>query len=84
MQAHAKPRLNQRMRLRERPAAAVVGTARQTIPPGQSVCSSALRRAIKDLVFDVARRLLLLHRTARPSSNRVTHKHHLSITLLQL
>jgi hypothetical protein len=75
MQAHAKPRLNQRMRLRERPAAAVVGTA-PAMGPGQSVCSSALRRPIKDLVADVARSLLLLHRTARPSSNRVTHKHH--------
>jgi len=78
MQAHAKPRLNQRMRPRERRAETVVGTARPAVVlrPGASVCSSALRRSTKDLVADVTGRLFRLHCTAPSSTNRVIHKHH--------
>jgi hypothetical protein len=74
----ANPMLNQRMRPRERPAATVLGTAWPAVAAGlgQSECSSALRRSIKDLIGDASRRMFLLHHTAQSSLARVIHKHH--------
>src|SRR6516165_5368822 len=62
MQAHAKPILNQCMRVRERSAA----TARLAVEVGmgRSVCSNALRRSTNERISHFSPRLLLLHGTA--------------------
>ena len=73
MQAHAKPILNQCMRVRERSAATEVGTARLAVEVGmgRSVCSSALRRSTNERISHFSPRLLLLHRTACSLSDSI-------------